>query len=65
MTTASLIGKHFIGAGLVFRGLLHCHRDRKHGSVQADMCWRGNLEFCIWISRQQEKKSKAGPGLSI
>jgi hypothetical protein len=30
-------GRHFIEAGLQFRGLVHCHRGRKHGSVQADM----------------------------
>ena len=30
-------GKHLIGAGLQFRGLVHYHHDRKHGSVQAGM----------------------------
>jgi hypothetical protein len=30
-------GKHFIGAGLQFRGLIHYHHSGKHGSAQADM----------------------------
>ena len=33
-------GKHFIGAGLQFRGLVHCHHGRKRGSIQADI-WLG------------------------
>jgi hypothetical protein len=30
-------GQHLIGAGLQFRGSVHYHHGRKHGSVQADM----------------------------
>jgi len=30
-------GKHVIGAGLKFRGLVHCHHGRKYGSKQADI----------------------------
>ena len=30
-------GKHLIGAGLQFRGSVHYHHGRKHGSIQADM----------------------------
>jgi hypothetical protein len=30
-------GKHLIGAGLQFRGLVHYHHGRKHGSIQSDM----------------------------
>jgi hypothetical protein len=30
-------GKHLIGAGLQFRGLVYYHHGRKHGGVQADM----------------------------
>ena len=30
-------GKHLTGAGLQFRGLVHCHHGRKHGGTQADM----------------------------
>ena len=30
-------GKHSIGDGLQFRGLIHCHHSRKHGGMQADM----------------------------
>ena len=29
-------GKHLIKAGLKFRGLVHYHHGRKHGSMQAD-----------------------------
>ena len=38
MTRATLIKKFvFIGSGLRFRGLVHYHHGRKHGSMQADM----------------------------
>ena len=30
-------GKHFIGAGLQFRGLVHYHHGRKHGGMQVDI----------------------------
>jgi len=30
-------GKHLIGAGLLFRGLVHYHHGGKHGVMQADM----------------------------
>ena len=30
-------GKHLIGAGLQFGGLVHYHNGEKHDSVQADM----------------------------
>ena len=38
MTRATLIKKFvFIGSGLWFRGLVHYHHGRKHGSMLADM----------------------------
>jgi hypothetical protein len=37
MTTATLRGKHLIGAGFPFRGLVYCHNGGKHGSMQADL----------------------------
>ena len=38
MTRATLIKNFvFIGSGLRFRGLVHYHHGRKHGSMQADM----------------------------
>jgi hypothetical protein len=30
-------GKDLIGLAYSFRGLVHYHHDRKHGSMQADM----------------------------
>ena len=30
-------GWHLIGAGVQFRGLVHCHHGGKHGGMQADM----------------------------
>jgi hypothetical protein len=30
-------GRYLIGAGLQFRGLVHYHHGRKHGSLQSDM----------------------------
>jgi hypothetical protein len=32
-----LKGKHVIGDGLQFRGLVQYHHGRKHGGMQADM----------------------------
>ena len=36
-------GKYLTGAGLSFRGLVHYHLDRKHGSMQVDMELEGEL----------------------
>ena len=44
MTTATLMRKHLIGAGLQFRGLVHCHHGGKHGSVQAGMVLEKELK---------------------
>lgn len=30
-------GKHLIGPGLWFKGLIHYHHGGEHGSIQADM----------------------------
>jgi hypothetical protein len=46
VTTTTLIKKkNLIGAGLQFRGLVHCHHDRKHGSLQADMVLERQLRI--------------------
>jgi hypothetical protein len=37
-------GKHFIGAGLQFRGLIHYHHDGKHGDTQAVMILEKELK---------------------
>ena len=38
MTTATLIKENIsLGLAYSFRGLVHYHHGRKHGSVQADM----------------------------
>jgi hypothetical protein len=38
MSTAILNkGKHFTGLAYSFRGFVHYHQGRKHGSTQADM----------------------------
>ena len=37
-------GKHLIGAGLQFRGSVHCHHGGKHGSMQADVVLEKELE---------------------
>jgi hypothetical protein len=47
-------GKHLIEAGLQFRGLVYPCHGRKHGSMQADMVLEKELEFYIWINRQQK-----------
>ena len=49
-------GKHSIGAGLPFRGLVHYHQGEKHGGMQADV----GLD---WQAAGRE--SDTGPGLSI
>jgi hypothetical protein len=35
-------GKHFIGAGLQFRDLIHYHYGHKCGGMQADRGWRSS-----------------------
>jgi hypothetical protein len=62
MTT--LIRKQLIGTGLKFRGLVHCHRGRKHGSTQADMVMK-KLRVLYSNPWAVGRKSDTGPGLSI
>ena len=49
-------GKHSIGAGLPFRGLVHYHQGEKHGGMQADV-------VLDWQAAGRENDT--GPGLSI
>ena len=42
---------HLTGAGLQFRGLVHYHHGRKHGSVQADMVLEKELRV-LHLDRQ-------------
>jgi hypothetical protein len=40
--------KHIIRAELLFRALVHCHHDRKHGCTQADMVLESSLRvLCL------------------
>jgi hypothetical protein len=49
-------GKYLIGTDVQFRGLVHCHQGRKHGSVQIDTVLERELRALISesASRQQE-----------
>ena len=59
MTTATLIGgKYLIGAGLQFRGLVHCHYDGKHGNLQAGMIPNKDLESSISKSADSRKRER-------
>jgi hypothetical protein len=65
MITATFIkGKHFIGAGLQFRGLVRYHHGGKHGRIQADMALEKELrdldaqvtEDCVILVRLETSK---------
>jgi hypothetical protein len=53
MTKATLIKeKYLIGVGLQFRGLVHYHHGRKHGSTQVDMVLEKEMSY-IFVHRLQ------------
>jgi hypothetical protein len=52
--------KHWIEAGLHFRGLVHHHHDRSMEAHRQTWCWRSSWEFYIWICRQQEQQRDTG-----
>jgi hypothetical protein len=57
-------GKHFLGAGLQFRGLVHCHPGGKHGGMQADLV----LEEARVLHLDPQaagRERTTGPGVSI
>jgi hypothetical protein len=41
--------KHFIGAGLQFRGLVHYYHGGQHDSIQGDMVLEGRRKFGISV----------------
>ena len=47
--------KHFIGAGLQFRGLVHYHHGGKHGSIQADVVLEKELRVLHLDLKAAEK----------
>ena len=56
-------GKHLTGTGLQFRGLIHYHHGRKHGSMQADMVLEKEPRgLTFGLAR---RASDTGPGLSF
>ena len=59
MTMATLRRKHLIGAGLQFRGLVHYHHDRKHGSVQAGMVLEKELRVLYLVLKQEKTDSSS------
>ena len=57
-------GQHWIGAGLQFRGLVHCHYGGKQGVTWQSWCWWYSWELYIQVSRKQEEIA-TGPGLGF
>ena len=58
-------GKHFIGAGLQFRRLVHCHHERKHGAIQAEMVLEKELRVLHPDLTEAGRERDTGSGLSI
>jgi hypothetical protein len=58
-------GKHLMGAGLQFRGLVHCHHDRKLGIVQADMVLESSGEFYLHLQAAGRHRKPTWPGLNF
>lgn len=56
MITVTLIRKHFIGASLHFRGLVHYDYDRKCLAMQADMELERELRV-LHPSQQEESET--------
>ena len=57
-------GKHLIGAGLQFRGLVHYHHGRKRGSVQSDMMLEKESRILRLDLQVAGREKHTGPGLS-
>jgi hypothetical protein len=53
-------GKHFIGAGLEFKGLVSNGYSGNHGGMQADMVLEGWLRILHLDRRQQEGRVTLG-----
>jgi hypothetical protein len=51
--SSSYKGKHLIGTGLQFRGLVHYHRGRKHGGTQAGMLLEKELRSADSIKNKK------------
>jgi hypothetical protein len=56
--------KHFIGAGIQFRGLVLCHHGRKHGGTQADMVLEKELRVLHLDQQAAESMCHTGCSLS-
>lgn len=54
-----------MGAGLQFRGLVHCHHDRKLGIVQADMVLEISGEFYLHLQAAGRHRKPTWPGLNF
>lgn len=53
------VRKHFIGAWLAFRGLVHCHHGGKHNSLQVDMVRVvESYTFRSVVSRKRDGRKK-------
>ena len=55
-------GKHFIGSGLQFRGLIHYHHGRKHGGMQTDMMLGEKLRVLYLDQQARGNEHHTRPG---
>ena len=56
----SYVVKRFIGAVYCFRGSVHYHQGRKHGSVQADMVREKKLRGLHLVLKAARRRLKSG-----
>ena len=57
-------GKHFIGAGLKFRGSAHYQHGRKHSSMQADTVLEKELRV-LYVDLQAAKETVCRTGAQL
>ena len=66
MIKATLIKENIsLGLAYSFRGSVHYHHGRKHGSMQADMVLEKELRVLHLDPQAAGRESDTGPGLSI
>jgi hypothetical protein len=58
-------GKHFIGAGSWFRGLVHYHHGGNHGGMQTDIMLEKELRVLHLDQQTAGRENDTWPGLTI
>lgn len=58
-------GKHLIGPGKSFQGLVYCYHGRKHGYAHADMVLEKELKVLYFDGQVTGEECHTGPDLSF